>query len=362
MNQTVFSSMTSSYSKLLSESKTTGDDFKERKARIVYYQSFTKDKLLSMDEPTFVQYIGKLWASIMWNSKEALCKKIIESNGGFGSVKESLAELLYGKDKIDERWNRVIKNVSFIGPSYMSELLCYIYPNEYALSNRQVQTALSVLDEPLIPNHIYQYTGKIYLKVCDFVKTIQKELKKSGIECENLLAADYFLWEVAKMAPKQKEPKTSKGAMTAPVKVVGNKSFHKEIQTLIDEIGQRLGYETSMEVRIAKGAQIDNIWKISLGNMGHITYVFEVQDSGSIDSLILNLKRAFDIDRTVQAVVAVSDAAQLVEIKNNAETVKDLPIRTWDVNDVQKAHDSLMEAYSIINKIGLVDDINTMLK
>lgn len=45
------------------------------------------------------------------------------------------------------------------------------------------------------------------------------------------------------------------------------------------------------------------------------SYVFEVQSKGSIDSLILNLKKA-QSNAAVQAVVAVADEEQLADLAN----------------------------------------------
>jgi hypothetical protein len=44
----------------------------------------------------------------------------------------------------------------------------------------------------------------------------------------------------------------------------------------------------------------------TIGNMGRVIFVFEVQTKGSIDSLILNLLKSLN-NSSVQGVVAVSD-------------------------------------------------------
>jgi len=46
------------------------------------------------------------------------------------------------------------------------------------------------------------------------------------------------------------------------------------------------------ERKVARGAQVDAVWQARIANLGVVTYVFEVQRHGSIDSLILNLQRA----------------------------------------------------------------------
>ena len=97
---------------------------------------------------------------------------------------------------------------------------------------------------------------------------------------------------------------------------------------------------------------MDAIWEVSVGNMGRITYVFEVQTSGSIDSLLLNLMKAKN-NPSVQGIVAVSDAKQLEKIKKEASSLKAIrdELKYWDYNDVLKVFDSLSNAYESINSL-----------
>lgn len=88
--------------------------------------------------------------------------------------------------------------------------------------------------------------------------------------------------------------------------------------------------------------------------MGQIVYVLEGQTKGSIDSLLLNLQKANN-NKSVQSIVAVSDEVQLQKIKNESEeidTLKDLKL--WDYKDVLNVYDSLNNAMTSINKLGLV--------
>ena len=67
----------------------------ERNDRKQYYQSWTEERLKTMTEDEFVEYIGKLWSMIVWGNKKYIADKIIESNG-FNNVKNMLIDLLYG--------------------------------------------------------------------------------------------------------------------------------------------------------------------------------------------------------------------------------------------------------------------------
>ena len=93
----------------------------------------------------------------------------------------------------------------------------------------------------------------------------------------------------------------------------------------------------------------------TIGNMGRIIYVFEVQTKGSIDSLIINLLKSLN-NPAVQGAVAVSDAVQLDKIRKHAEQVPNLgaKLRYWDYKKVLEVHDALEMVNESINSLGLV--------
>ena len=129
-----------------------------------------------------------------------------------------------------------------------------------------------------------------------------------------------------------------------------------EIKEKLVAIGELLGFESRSEVKIATGAIVDVVWEAKIGNMGKAIYVFEVQSKGSIDSLILNLKKA-QSNAAVQAVVAVADETQLSKIINeSSEVIDEKSLRTWDSEDVLAVYDSLVRAHESINKLALVPE------
>lgn len=129
---------------------------------------------------------------------------------------------------------------------------------------------------------------------------------------------------------------------------------HNDVRDCIRDIGQLLGFRAEVEKKIADGAVVDAIWEISIGNMGRINYVFEVQTKGSIDSLILNLLKSKN-NPSVQGIVAVSDTEQLEKIRKEAASVKGIhDLKLWNYNDVLNVYQHLSAAYESINALGLV--------
>ena len=331
------------------------DNWTERKERESYYQSFTKQKLLAMTEEDFFEYISRLWSMVMWGNKRFVVDKLISDNC-FEPLKKQLAELLYGTAQFEKRWDTFLKSVKGMGPSTISELLTYTNPNEYILFNKTTILCYSYLDVPDMPKYNYQYTGKKFAEVCAIAKEISAALKAAGTENYDLLAVDYFLWDEVLPLAENKEPVSQAPEKVTPKTASDSKSLHDEIKEKLVAIGELLGFESRSEVRITAGAVVDAVWEAKIGNMGKAIYVFEVQSKGSIDSLILNLKKA-QSNAAVQAVVAVADEEQLAKIiRESAGVIDEKSLRTWNSDDVLAVYDSLVRAHESINKLALVPE------
>ena len=332
------------------------ENWNERKERKEYYQSFTKDKLLAMTEEDFLEYISKLWAVLMWGNKKYVVDKLIADNG-FSALKTKLAELLYGSDPVEQRWDIFLKSVKGMGPATISELLSYINPQEYVVFNKTTVLCYGYLGIPNMPKYNYQYTGKKYAEVCAIAKEMAANLKKAGAADFDLLSVDYFLWdEILPLAEKDVPTGDAASVSQEPVNDSESKSLHDEIKEKLVDIGKLLGFDSRSEVKIATGAVVDAVWEAKIGNMGKAIYVFEVQSKGSIDSLILNLKKA-QSNAAVQAVVAVADEEQLAKIiRESVGVIEEKSLRTWDSEDVLAVYDALARAHESINKLALVPE------
>lgn len=230
-------------------------------------------------------------------------------------------------------------------------------PQEYVIFNKTTILCYGYLDIPDMPKYNYQYTGKKYAEVCAIAKKIAAELKKAGADDYDLLAVDYFMWdEILPLAEKKSPVSPATPEVKKPVTVKDSKSLHDEIKEKLVAIGELLGFDSRSEVKITTGAVVDAVWEAKIGNMGKAIYVFEVQSKGSIDSLILNLKKA-QSNAAVQAVVAVADEEQLAKIiQESAGVIDEKSLRTWDSEDVLAVYDALVRAHESINKLALVPE------
>lgn len=337
------------------------EDINERKDFINYYQEFTKEKILQMDEEQIYEYLSKLWAMLIWGNKHYVVDKIIEDNG-LDKFRQSLADLVWGNTDIVDRWNLFRTEIKGMGPAMISEILCKTHPNDYMLWSRRVFVGLNYLEVEKLPRYDYQLTGKVYSHLCEVTKDISSFLKEAGyeeFEDATLLAVDYFIWQelqvetnLSKIFSKDKKKPEKVKDLEVPNQ---DQFIHNDIRDKIKDIGIWLGFNSRIEQKVSDGSKVDTIWEATIGNMGRVIYVFEVQTKGSVDSLILNLLKSLN-NPAVQGVVAVSDKEQLERIKKHAFDVKDLrdKLKYWDYEEVSKVHESLEYTNEVINNLKLV--------
>jgi hypothetical protein len=306
------------------------------------------------------EYVSKLWAMLIWGNKKYIVDKMIQDNG-FEMLKKELSELVWGTSPLIKRWDGFLKNVKGFGPATISEILCHIYPDKCMLWNRRAYVGLHYLGVADLPRYNYQVAGQKYAELSGVAKQIAEEMKAASVEDVNLLTMDYFIWDelqveenLSKIHSKVKKPK---GVPVIEEKLDTEAAdfIHNEIRDKLSDIGKWLGFNTEMEKKVAEGSKVDTIWEATIGNMGRVIYIFEVQTKGSIDSLILNLLKALN-NPAVQGVVAVSDAAQLDKIRKHAEQVPNLgsKLRYWDYQKVLDVHEALEMVNESINSLGLV--------
>jgi hypothetical protein len=334
-------------------------DQTERAERAAYYQSWTPEKLDSMTEERFYEFMVKLWAMLIWGNKKYVVDKLISDNT-FPKLKKELSKLLWDKELIDKRWDRFRSTVKGMGPAMMSEILCHVHPDQCMLWNRRAYVGLNYLGVQKLPKYDYQLNGKKYKELSETAKMIAKELTAQGIEDATLLAVDYFIWHELQVEENlsqihKKGPIGDKQAAKDATDSHTAEFIHNEIRDKLADIGQWLGFQSKTEIKVAEGSKVDTVWEATIGNMGRVIYVFEVQTRGSIDSLLLNLLKSLN-NPAVQGIVAVTDSAQVETIRKHSAGLSDLAgkLRFWDYQEVMQVHAALESVNEAINSLGLV--------
>lgn len=324
----------------------------EREQLSVNIQQYTKERLQNMSEDDLFDYIASLWAMAMWGNKHYQVDNIIEANG-MPLLREQFANLIYGSTILEKRWDEFRSKIKGVGPAIMSELLCKTYPNEYLIWNRKTYNGFTVLEIPNLPRYEARLNGKTYEILSKHGREIVEVAQKKGFtDISDMLILNTFIWQELQIPSEECIP--------SKVEVLESKGgkddlfIHNDIRDKLAEIGRCLGFRAEVEKKVADGAVVDTIWEVTIGNMGRVIYVFEVQTSGSIDSLILNLMKAKN-NKAVQGIVAVTDEKQIERIKKE---ITALPIngevKFWNYEEVLRVHESLQYVNESINKLTLV--------
>lgn len=325
------------------------DDTKERAERKQFFKRLAQEEF---SELNFSEMIKKLWASQIWGNKEYLINKLIKDNS-FEKLKTKLSYVFSKNGSPRNCYESLVGEVKGMGPSMSTEVLCYNDPKNAGIWNDKARKALAWLEAKNIPFDRYKITGEEYDNFNSTLKILAEQLNKKGYKDVDLLFVDYFLWEVWEKFSRQE-------AMVEPQPRIRPKtpSRHDELCDKIAEIGSWLGFEVESEKLIATGAKIDVIWRAKIANLGAVSYAFEVQDRGSIDSLIVNLQRA-QMNPTVQKLIVISDGEQILKIKEEIKTMPESFRKActfWESLDVDKTHLSLEQVSSSIAKLDLVKD------
>ena len=334
-------------------------DRKERAERSAYYRSWNPNRLSAMTEDEFYEFIAKLWAMLIWGNKKYVVEKLI-ANNTFPKLKKELSALLWDEDPIEKRWDRFRSNITGMGPAMISELLCHVHPDQCVLWNRRAYVGFNYLGVQNLPKYDYQLTGKKYKELCEAAQLIAKELTAQGIEDATLLAVDYFIWHELQFEENlsqiyKKGVQVDHEPPAVPTDAKTSQFIHNEIRDKLADIGQWLGFQSKTEIKVAEGSKVDTIWEATIGNMGRVIYVFEVQTKGSIDSLLMNLLKSLN-NPAVQGIVAVSDSAQIETIRKHASGIVGLSdkLKFWDYKEVLQVHEALELVNESINSLNLV--------
>jgi hypothetical protein len=349
INQKKFEQAVDVFSKYLKEEQAIQDK-KEREERKNFFQKLFKEEL---NEFVFGEIIKKLWASQIWANQEYLVSNIIQKNG-WEKIKIEFQKLISKEGTSGKRYEEFLLNIKGMGPSMVTEILCYAEPKNAGIWNDKVRKAFAWLEAEEMPYQKYKISGAEYDLVNNFLKELSLKIAHITNEDVDLLFVNYFLWEIwDKLSQKDEQEiggvkeKIEKGA-----------SRHDEIRDKIAAIGTWLGFEVETEKTIGPGTRVDTVWYARIANLGAVSYVFEVQDKGSRDSLILNLQRA-QSNPTVQKLIVVSDNEQLEKIKleigNLPENFRNAT-KFWSFDDVEKSYQNLEQVSAALEKLKLLEE------
>ena len=323
----------------------------ERVRRVRFFREELPRRFAQFSVSDFEELISMLWASHVWGNQSHLAQKLIHDNG-LETLRDRIRDLVEATDP-EAAYGVCLREVKGMGPASITEILAYAHPDRCGIWNRQVREALGALGIVERVNvKKYALSVEEYRAFNRLVGEIGAELQAAGVSGVDHLLVDYFFYFVASTAGEA-APAPGEGRPEE------EQDFdHNEIRDTIAEIGSTLGFDASTEEKIARGAVVDVVWRARIANLGLVSYVFEVHRSGSIDSLILNLQKAFHAS-SVQKVIAVSDSARLRQIREECEGLPEAfrrSLRFWSVREVLTTSEHLRLAMESIGQLGLIEE------
>ncbi len=223
---------------------------KEHRDHEKYFkEKLSPQNLEKMTSDEFREVYKTLWASSIWGNKDwYVDKRLLEPNG-LETIKQELKKLLYGPGEIDARYDEFRKNVKGFGPSSISEILHFVFPDKYCLWNEKPKSVFPFLGLTLLPDRFFKYqitSGSEYLQCVNVLKVIKNVLKDYGIV--DFIDLDIFFWHIYDdvMPAKPKEVKVVT-ELKKPMKVLI--SDHDGAEYYLLELGKMLGFFTYVASR-----------------------------------------------------------------------------------------------------------------
>ncbi|MCE7947816.1 MAG: hypothetical protein DYG88_10350 [Chloroflexi bacterium CFX4] len=327
-----------------------------RRARNTLYENLlTPEALHSMTELELGQIVSSLWANHQWGNKSYLVDKLIAANS-LPAIAKHLRDLLWGAEEVGRRYDTFRRAIKGLGAASITELLAFAHPQTCGVWNDAARGALEILGlrDVLPALRKAQISGHEYRRFNALLALLQAALESFGIEGLDYLDLNSFLYMVWELGREQVRP------MQPPSAEDDTDDFdHDAVVDQLVNIGQWLGFVAEKEKIVARGAKVDAIWQARIANLGVVTYVFEVQRRGSVDSLILNLQRAQN-NPTVQRLIVVARAESLERIRGEIATLPESfrkSVGFMEVSEAVRAAELIGELSGIIGRLELVRSV-----
>lgn len=185
------------------------EDVKEHRDHENFFKTMLDPiRINSLSESGFKLLYKALWASRMWTNKDwYIDEKLLKPNG-LEKIKKELSDLLYGEGEINTKYDKFRDVIEGFGPSSISEILHFIFPEKYCLWNEKPKTVLPFLKLNLLPEKFFKYqivSGDDYLQCVQALGVIKNELAPSGIK--DFIDLDIFFWYIFNNIPKENKRK-----------------------------------------------------------------------------------------------------------------------------------------------------------
>jgi hypothetical protein len=238
---------------------------KEHRDHERYFKERLSDANLERMFPSqFKEVYKTLWASNMWGNKDWYIENKLIAPNGFETIKQELKKLLYGPGEIDIRYDEFRKNVKGFGPSSISEILHFIFPDKFCLWNEKPKSVLPFLGLNLLPDKFFKYqimNGTEYLQCVNALRVVKDSLRDYAIK--DFIDLDIFFWYIYDDVMPAEVEKKDIAVKTKPSPKAVRISDHDGAEYYLLELGRMLGYLTYVAARdrgkVFSGRQLGNV-------------------------------------------------------------------------------------------------------
>ena len=209
-----------------------------------FKEKLSKKNLETLTAKEFGDIYKMLWASNIWRKKDWYIKNKLLAPNTMEEIRTNLSKLLYDDDRdIAERYDEFKANVKGFGPSSLSEILHFVFPDNYCLWNDKPQTILPALKLDVLPERFFKYqisTGKEYSECVKSLGLIKDAMASYGIQ--DFIDLDIMFLYIYDLIPSSTngELPPEPGPTPDPVPI----DTHESAQYHLLEIGNMLGFLT----------------------------------------------------------------------------------------------------------------------
>ncbi|MCA1916330.1 McrB family protein [Methanospirillum hungatei] len=156
--------------------------------------SFSDENLLKLDIETFNRIVSGFFTIYKFNIpnedfERNRAGECLYSEIGFEELKKRIYNFLYGDGSIYDRFISTISSTKNVGAVFLSELLCYRFPNDYPIYNTPSKKALFSLN--LISSSKYEGSGQEYFSYVQVMKFLLTTVRQD----KNFHDADFCTLE-----------------------------------------------------------------------------------------------------------------------------------------------------------------------
>ena len=209
-----------------------------------FKEKLSKKNLETLTAKEFGDIYKMLWASNIWRKKDWYIKNKLLTPNTMDEIRTNLSKLLYDDDRgIAERYDEFKANVKGFGPSSLSEILHFVFPDKYCLWNDKPKTILPALKLDVLPERFFKYqisTGKEYSECVKALGLIKDTMANYGIQ--DFIDLDIMFLYIYDLIPSStnRDTTTESDPTPDPVPI----DTHESAQYHLLEIGNMLGFLT----------------------------------------------------------------------------------------------------------------------